>query len=404
MQCKICHSELIPIVSFGKMPVANAFLNEVDFAKEYFFELAVGFCEHCKMFQLLHQPDYSQMFHEHYAFYTSTSSEMSKHFERMANNYAENWLKDKKNPFVIELGSNDGTMLKHIAKRGIRCLGVEPSKNVADVAVKNGVNTKVCFFNDKTAQEICNEYGKADLISVANVHFAYMNEVAMGVKALLKEDGVFVFENPYLGNVIENVAYDQIYDEHSYIFSLKSVSYIFEQVGMEVFHIEPQVTHGGSMRYYIGSKGTHKKDKSVIDQFAKENNVLKLGDVETYRRFAKNCEQRKQELVTLLKNLKQQGKRVVGYAATAKSTTVLNYCGIGPDLISCIYDTTPIKQNKFSPGMHIPVKPYTKDWYKEADCAVLFAWNHAKEIFAKENEFKQNGGLWILFMPHVHCE
>ena len=404
MPCKICSSKAAPLFSFGKMPVANAFLNKEAFAKEYFFELAVGFCEHCKMFQLLHQPDYSQMFHEHYAFYTSTSTEMSKHFERMANNYIDNWLKDKKDPFVIELGSNDGTMLKHIVTKGIRCLGVEPSRNVADVAIKNGIDTKVCFFNDKTALEICNECGKADLISVANVHFAYMNEVAIGIKVLLKEDGVFVFENPYLGNVIENVAYDQIYDEHSYIFSLNSVSYIFEQVGMEIFHIEPQVTHGGSMRYYIGFKGIHEKDQSVIDQFYKENNVLKLGDIETYRQFAKNCEQRKQELLKLLKDLKNQGKRIVGYAATAKSTTVLNYCGIGPNLIDCIYDTTPIKQNKFSPGMHIPVKPYTKDWYKEADCAVLFAWNHAKEIFAKENEFKQNGGQWVLFMPHVHCE
>ena len=143
MQCKICNSEVRPIFSFGKMPVANAFLNERDFSKEYFFELAVGFCEHCKMFQLLHQPDYSQMFHEHYAFYTSTSTEMSKHFERMAINYVDNWLNNKKDPFIIELGSNDGTMLKHIAAKGIRCLGVEPSKNVANVAIKNGVNTKM---------------------------------------------------------------------------------------------------------------------------------------------------------------------------------------------------------------------------------------------------------------------
>ncbi len=404
LKCKICDHEVKEVISFGKMPVANAFLTEKDFPQEYFFELAVGFCERCKMFQLLHQPDYSQMFHEHYAFYTSTSVEMSKHFEAMAFNYIEHWLDQKSNPFVIELGSNDGTMLQHIAKRGIRHLGIEPSRNVAEVAIERGVHTKVCFFNDKTAKTICEEHGKADLISVANVHFANMKEVADGVALLLKQEGVFVFENPYLGNVIENVAYDQLYDEHSYIFSLNSVSYIFEQAGMEIFHVEPQETHGGSMRYYIGFKGKHECRQSVREAFNKENNVLRLGELETYRNFARNCQQRKQELVSLLGHLKYQGKRIVGYAATAKSTTVLNYCGIGPELIDCIYDTTPIKQNKFSPGMHIPVKAYNPEWYKNADCAVLFAWNHAKEIFAKENNFKQSGGQWILFMPHVHCE
>jgi len=403
MKCKICDHKISFVTSFGKMPVANAFLRSEDLGKEYFFELRVGFCEYCKMFQLLDQPDYSQMFHEHYAFYTSTSVEMSKHFEQMAYKYV-NWLNERENPFVIELGSNDGTMLQHIAKRGIKHLGIEPSQNVADVAIKRGVNTKVCFFNDKTADTICNEYGKADLISVANVHFANMHEVAQGVAILLKADGVFVFENPYLGNVVENVAYDQIYDEHSYIFSLNSVSYIFGKAGLEVFHTEPQATHGGSMRYYIGFKGNHVKRQSVIDQFYKENNLLKLDKLETYQNFAKNCEKRKHELLKLLKELKDQNKHVVGYAATAKSTTVLNYCGIAPNLIDCIYDTTPIKQNKLSPGMHIPVKAYTPDWFKNTDYAVLFAWNHAKEIFAKESEFKQNGGQWILFMPHVHCE
>ena len=400
-ECKICGNDVSQIFSFGKMPVANAFLNKGEFHNEYFFELAVGFCENCKMFQLIHQPDYSQMFHDSYAFYTSTSKLMSKHFEAMAINYIDNWLPGKKDPFVVELGSNDGTMLKNLADIQIKHLGVEPSQNVANVAIERGINTKVCFFNAQTAEEISKQYGKADIISVANVHFVNMNEVARGVKILLKNDGVFVFENPYLGNVIKNVAYDQIYDEHSYIFSLNSISYIFGNEGLEVFHVEKQETHGGSMRFYICHKGQHSKRDSVIALQHDENEVLHLEKLETYMQFAKNCEKRKNELVSLLRKLKSEKKRIVGYAATAKSTTVLNYCGIGPDLIDCIYDTTPIKQNKFSPGVHIPVKQYTTDWHKDADYAVLFAWNHSKEIFAKELDFKKTGKNWIIFVPNI---
>ncbi|MDR1255181.1 MAG: class I SAM-dependent methyltransferase [Puniceicoccales bacterium] len=400
-KCKICSQEVQQVLSFGKMPIANGFLKADDFHQEYFFELACGFCEHCKTFQLLHQTDPSQMFHEQYAFYTSTSRYMSAHFEAMALNYIQHWLPNKKDPFVIELGSNDGTMLKHFAERGIRHLGIEASQNVAEIARKNGVETRCCFFNDTTAEEIKQNYGKVDLISVANVHFSNMNEVAKGVSLLLKDHGIFVFENPYLGNIIKNVAYDQIYDEHAFIFGLNSVSNIFEREGLEVFHVEAQETHGGSIRYYLCHKGKHSKRSSVMELLHQENDVLNLNRVETYRTFAKNCEQRQQELVALLKKLQAEGKRVVGYAATAKSTTILNYCSIGPKLISCIYDTTPIKQGKYSPGMHIPIKPYTADWYKTADYVVLFAWNHAKEIFEKESEFTKNGGQWILFTPQI---
>jgi methylation protein EvaC len=403
VKCKICDDNLEEVISFGKMPSANGFLAEEEFGRECFFELACGFCPHCKAFQLLHHPDRNRMFHDQYVFYTSTSKVMSGHFERMARALID-LLPDEQNAFVVELGSNDGTMLKHFARRNIRHLGVEPSQNVAEVAEANGVRTKCRFFNESTAREILEEHGAADIISVANVHFADVHEMAAGIATLLKDDGIFVFENPYIGNVVENVAYDQIYDEHAFLFGLNSVNYIFSRHGLEVFHTEKQSTHGGSMRYYIGHNGRHPRRDSVSRQMHEENETLKLDTADTYRQFADRCRRRREELIDALGQLKREGKRVVGYGATAKSTTILNYCGIGPDLIECIYDTTPLKHNKYSPGMHIPIRAYTAEWWKNTDCAVLFAWNHSKEVLKKENAFVNNGGSWLFFTPQVRFE
>ena len=392
----------IPIYSFGSMPIANGFLRKEYFDKEYFFELATAFSPKHKLFQLVEQPDPKKMFHENYAFFSSTSKKMAEHFEKMAHNYKEEFLTNTENAFVVELGSNDGIMLRHFAKAGIKHLGIEPSSNVAEVAKKNGVNTISKFFGKETAQEVLEIYGKADIISAANVmcHIPNLDSVGQGVNILLKDQGIFVFEDPYLGDMIQKTSYDQIYDEHVYIFSVMSVSEVFAPHGLEIFHVEPQKTHGGSMRYYLCRKNAHPIRESVSLQRKKELD-LGLDRIETYQEFARNCEKSKTDFVSLLKTLKSQGKRIVGYAATSKSTTVLNYCNIGPDIIDYICDTTPLKQNKFSPGMHIPIKPY--EFFKEdkPDYAILFAWNHAEEIFAKEQGFLDQGGKWILFVPEV---
>lgn len=402
MDCRICKNPTKKIISFGPMPIANGFLSTDQFKKEYFFELATAFCPHCKMFQLVEQPDPEMMFHENYAFFSSTSKKMAEHFEKMALTFLEHYIRDPKNAFVVELGSNDGIMLRHFAAKNIKHLGVEPSLNVAEVARQNKVNTISAFFSEETAQKIEKNYGKADIISAANVmcHIHDLHSVGRGVDILLKEGGVFVFEDPYLGSMIQKTAYDQIYDEHVYIFSVQSVSNAFKEYGLEVFHVEPQVTHGGSMRYYLGRKGVHPINPSVQKQLSLEKD-LGLHQLETYETFADRCEASKKKLIGLLKTLKKEGKRVVGYAATSKSTTILNYCGIGSDIIDYICDTTPLKQGKFSPGMHIPIKSYEEFKKDLPDYAVLFAWNHAEEIFAKEVDFLERDGKWILFVPEV---
>ena len=402
MFCRICNNQTQVINSFGRMPIANNFLKQDSFKEEYFFDLETMFCVSCKTFQLVEQPDPQLMFHENYAFFSGTSKKMAEHFKIMAESYMQQFITDPQKAFVVELGSNDGIMLKYFAQKNIQHLGVEPSENVAQVAREQGVTTKVAFFGEQTAAEILRDYGQADIICAANVmcHIPDLASVAKGVVSLLKNDGVFVFEDPYLGDVIQKTSYDQIYDEHVYIFSLLSVQQIFEPYGLELFHVEPQITHGGSMRYYICLQGQRVVQDSVKKQLEIEK-TLGLDNVETFINFRDACEKSRQELVTLLKELKAAGKRVVGYAATSKSTTILNYCGIGKESIEYISDTTPLKQGKFSPGMHIPIKPYQEFTDDTPDYAVLFAWNHAQEIFEKEENFTKKGGKWITFIPEV---
>ena len=400
-KCRICESPIEPFISFGNMPIANGFLSSEHFKKEYFFEMEVAFCNNCKMVQLVEQPDPEKMFHSNYAFYSSTSKSMAVHFEQFAKHVKQDYITSK-DPFVVEMGCNDGIMLQHFSNSNIRHLGIEPSSNVAKVANEKGVNTVCEFFDENLAENIIKEHGQADVFLGANVmcHIATLNSVIAGIKILLKPNGVAMFEDPYLGDVIEKTSYDQIYDEHVFLFSISSIKYAFENQGLELVDIEPQKTHGGSMRYVIAHKGVRKVRKNVYDKLDKEEE-LGLDKRETYEIFRKSCENSRDKLNTLLRDIKEQGKRVTGYAATSKSTTILNYCGISSDLIEFISDTTPIKQGKFSPGMHIPVKPYEEFSIKYPDYAVLFAWNHREEILAKEQKFKTDGGKWIVFVPEV---
>jgi methylation protein EvaC len=400
--CLICKTAIEPFINFGKMPIANGFLNPEQFAQEYFFELKVAFCPTCKMVQLTEQPDREKMFHDNYAFYSSTSTRMSHHFKTFAENVMKTYL-NVSDPFVAEIGSNDGIMLQHFAKSNIRHLGIEPSANVARVAIEKGINSISKFFDEELAMQIVAEYGQADAFLGANVmcHIPYLHSVIAGIKRLLKPKGVVLFEDPYLADILEKTSYDQIYDEHAFYFSIASVDYLFSQYGFELIDIQPQNVHGGSMRYVLGHAGAYPVSPSVIAQKKKEE-LLGLSRGETYDGLRRKIEKSREKLNSLLRDLKKQNKRVVGYAATSKSTTVTNYCGITPDLLEFISDTTPIKQGKYSPGVHIPVRAYEEFKKDYPDYALLFGWNHAEEIMEKEQAFRDAGKNWIVYVPEVN--
>lgn len=397
-KCLVCESTFSPFISFGDQPIANGFLKEEDFGKEYLFEMKVGYCDQCHMVQLTEQPDREKMFHDQYPFYSSLSNHMQKHFRSEGEEIFNSYL--NKDSFVVEVGCNDGIFLQYFKDKGMKHLGIEPSSNVAEAAKEKGINAWSTFFDEDVAKKAELEYGKADLVFSANVicHIPYIHSIAKGIESILSDKGVFVFEDPYLGDIIEKTSYDQIYDEHVFFFSAHSVSTLFSRHGLELIDVKKIPTHGGSMRYTLARSGAFEKSNAV-NEVLKHEEELGLTKFETYEKFSKNVENSKKNFVALLEKLKSEGKSVAGYGATSKSTTVLNYCGVGPNHISFISDTTPMKQEKFTPGTHIPVKSREYFGQNTPDYIVLFAWNHKKEIIENEPGFE---GRWITYIPDVH--
>ena len=388
MKCKITNKSLNPFMSFGKMPIANGFIKKEDFPKEFFFDMEVGFNEDISLFQLNDHPKPESMFNENYPFFTSSSEHMKIHFKEYSK-YIKKFLNGKSK--IIEIGSNDGTFLKNLVNDDHKILGFEPSKNVAKIALKNNIPTINEFFNKKSVNNIGEYVGKTDLICASNVicHVPNLNELIETVDMLLKDNGTFVFEEPYLGSMFEKVSYDQIYDEHIYMFSASSVRKIFRKFNFELIDVLPQSTHGGSMRYVI------KREKNSISSNVKKvidfEISKKLDRIESCLDFKSNCENSRNKLLEKINLFKRQGKSICGYAATSKSTTILNYCKIS-DQIDYICDTTIEKIGKFSPGMHIPIKDMNHFYNNQTECVYLFAWNHKNEIFNKEKDFK---GTWF---------
>ena len=394
MKCKIIGTEIKPFMSFGKMPIANGFLNKEDFNKEFFFDLSVGFSEKVCLFQLKDHPTPEQMFNDKYPFFSGSSEFMKQHFVEYSNFIKTKYLQN--NSKIIEIGSNDGTCLQNFKDSNIDYIGFEPSSNVAELANLNGVKTLNYFFNTDAVDLIKNYKKKTDVIYAANVicHVPDLKNLIKTIDALLSSDGVFIFEEPYLGSMFEKASYDQIYDEHIYMFSGSSVKKIFELFDMDLIDLIKQPTHGGSMRYIIGRKGKHIINKNV-NEILDEEKIKNLDNITSCNIFKKSCEYSKKNLNENLMKLKNEGKKIVGYGATSKSTTILNYCQINEEIIEYICDTTKEKIGKFSPGMHIPI--VSNDYFKgdTPDVAFLFAWNHKNEIFNKEKDFIKKNGKWI---------
>lgn len=398
--CRVCGNAVEPFIDFGRMPLANGFSTSTQFSTEYFFQLRAACCQACKHVQLVEQPPRELMFNERYPFFTATSARMSAHFADLARDIVAHLPHG--DPLLVELGSNDGTLLKHVARAGIRHLGVEPSAGVAAAARAAGVNTLVTFFDAKVAASIVDQHGHADAIIATNVlsHAGDPHSVVEGLAQLLSKTGTIIIEDPYWGDVIAQTAFDQIYDEHASYFSLTSMQHLCGSHGLTVIDALPVAVHGGSMRYVITAAGPAPCDR--VTHLLERERASALHAPATLDAFRARVNAIGDRLMTQLAEYRARGWRVVGYGATSKSTTPINYFGITPELVEFISDTTPAKHGTFSPGAHIPVRPHAAFAAPYPERALLFLWNHAEEVRAKEQAFTDSGGRWLLYVPDVH--
>ncbi|MFD5321300.1 class I SAM-dependent methyltransferase [Streptomyces sp. NPDC127098] len=394
-RCRVCSAAVREFLDFGRQPLSSAFRSPGETAEEFRFRLAVGVCESCTMVQLLEEVPQARRAHQGYPYHSSGSVVMREHFERTARRLLSTELSGD-DPLFVEIGCNDGAVLDTVAAAGVRQLAFEPSGEAAGRVHR-------AFFDAASAREVRAAEGPADVVYAANTlcDVADIAAVLQGAEALLAPDGVLVFEDPYLGEIIERTSFDQIYDEHFYYFTARSVLAMARRSGFDLVDVERLPVHGGQIRYTLARAGRRPPTAAVAGLLAEEE-ARRLTAPETLDGFAATVGTIRTDLVKLLGRLTEKGHRLVGYGATAKSSTVLNYCGIGPELVPVVCDSTPSKQGRLTPGAGIPVVPPAAFSAPYPDYAVLFAWNHAEEIMAKERAFREAGGRWILYVPDVH--
>jgi hypothetical protein len=399
--CRACGSaSLRPFLELGPSPLANSFLKSPEeFAAEEKYPLDVQFCEDCSLVQILDVIDPEVLF-RNYIYVTGTSDTIAAHNVRYAQTVTD-VLKLGPSDLVVEVASNDGSLLKCFQKHNVRTLGVEPATNIAAMAVNGGVETINKFFDSSTAAEVRSSHGSARAVIGNNV-FAHVDEPAdflAGCRDLLTDDGLVVIEVPYLGPFIENIEYDTVYHEHLCYFSVIALMRLCERVGLVIVRVDHVPVHGGSIRMYAGRLETYGEHASQVKQIAEEERGKGLNTLERYLRFAEDVRENRRALLTLLRELKSNGHTIAGYGAPAKGNTLLNYCGISTDLVDYTVDKNPMKVGMYTPGMHIPVLPASTLLAKQPDYVLILAWNFAEEIMSQQKAYRDAGGKFIVPIP-----
>ncbi|MBI2541608.1 class I SAM-dependent methyltransferase [Candidatus Woesearchaeota archaeon] len=403
MECRICrNNDLKEFLSLGKTPLANSFLPKESLSlKEESFPLAVCFCQDCKLVQLTYVVPAEAMF-KNYVYVSSTSGTFRAHFARMAEDISKDFNLDEKS-LAVDVGSNDGILLKGFKRFNVRTIGVEPAANVAKIAEENGVETINGFFGKDAAKEIVARKGHADVVTAANV-FAHVNDIddfAENVKFLLKKDGILVIEVQYLVDTIEKMTFDNIYHEHLSYFTLTSLANFFKRHEMEIFDAQRVDSHGGSLRVFAKkNNGSHKAGKNV-GMILKHEQEIGVEDLKLYREFAGNVYSVRENLKSCLEGIKNKGMSIAGYGAPAKSTTLLNFCGIGRNFLDYIVDENPLKIGLYTPGTRIPVVGPDALDKKKPDYVLILAWNFAEEILAKTKKYSGKGVKFIIPLPEL---
>lgn len=399
--CRACGStNLLLFLQLGPTPVPNGFLKgQHRHRAEKFYPLDVCFCKDCGLVQLAHVVSPKVMF-KNYVYIPSTSETMRKHFASLAKQAVKK-SEAKEQDLVVDIGSNDGTLLKSFKELKMRILGVDPAENLAKKANHEGIKTLCSLFTKEVAQKIKKEEREAKIITGTNVvaHVHDLHDFFEGIKTLLSDDGLFICEFPYLIDLIERVEFDTIYQEHLSYFSMTPFERLLKKHDLYLKDVQRLRVHGGSVRVFVSKKPVKQsKEVKKLLKLEDRKGILKN---ETYLKFRRKVDRVRHELVQLLWSLRLKRKQIVGYGASAKGNIILNYCRIGPETLDCIVDSIPYKQGKFTPGMHIPIYSEDKLLKDQPDYTLLLAWNFADEIIKKQTEYRKRGGKFILAIPKL---
>lgn len=385
MKCQLCgHDHPVEFLNLGRQPLANKYPTAAQFETEEFFPLAMFFCPRCKNVQLGTVISRERMFEDYY-YLSSINAGLVRHFEKLADKLADA-------TFVVDVGSNDGILLKPMRQLGVKAIGVEPSINVSKIANDQGLTTLCAFFDAASVAEIEKQHGKADVIVASSVftHLADPHDFIEAVKSLLAQNGRFIIEVEYIGNILRNTQFERFYLDRIFYYSLTSLTHLFDAHGMvvaDVEHIEP---HGGSLQVTIRRKGDGAPSASVtalLNEESESLTVARLGE------FRASVDTQIAALRELLTRTKAANQRIAGYGAPARVSTICNYGNIGPSLIEFTVDDSPLKQNKFTPGTHIPIVAKAHLDGNRPDLLVVFAYEYFEDIR------KKTGGAYRYLLP-----
>jgi 2-polyprenyl-3-methyl-5-hydroxy-6-metoxy-1,4-benzoquinol methylase len=401
-RCRFCGAPLThQFANLGVSPLANSYLRSDQLTQpETFFPLVAYVCSSCFLVQLEELNSPGEIFSE-YAYFSSYSDSWLDH-AREFSSIATELFSLNKDSLVVEIGSNDGYLLKYFKDAGIPVLGIEPAANVARVAQEKGVETKVCFFNSSVASDMATQSRQADLIVANNVlaHIPQTNDLMNGLRTLLRAGGSICIETPHLLTLIEENQFDTIYHEHYSYFSLTTLDRIFKAHKMVIYDLEQLLTHGGSLRLYAGhEKHFTGRISSSVEQVLQEEERKGFKEIGFYESFNENVQQIKRSILKGLIDLKSDGKMIAAYGAPAKGNTMLNYLGIGTDFIDYTVDRNPNKQGCYLPGSRIPVYSPDKVTETKPDYLLILPWNLKEEIMEQMAEIRNWGGQFIIPIP-----